>query len=171
LISGIAYRICQRAYLRFAPAVLEVMALSTTQSSSQGFSSHTLESMPVVKYGKRHQENLQEIHLEMYVSKQRTSTTESLGNVVHQHLHAATGSEGRHNLAGATDVRGATTEVVNIPDERMWPESSDQPLTCSICTEDFHENHDVRILPCSHIYHSCCIDPWLLDFGRNCPLW
>jgi hypothetical protein len=157
--------------LRFSPAVVQVMALSTMQSSSEGFVSHTLESMPVVKYGKRLQERLRETHL---VSQQRTSTTESLvtlGNGRDQHLHADAGSESWHSLAGAADGRGATAEGVNIPDERMCPESRDQPLTCSICAEDFCESHDIRILPCSHIYHRCCIDPWLLDFGGNCPLW
>jgi len=43
--------------------------------------------------------------------------------------------------------------------------------TCSICTEDFVEGRNVRILPCRHIYHRRCIDPWLLDFAGTCPLW
>lgn len=47
----------------------------------------------------------------------------------------------------------------------------DTTLTCSVCTEDFVENDAVRILPCGHIYHRRCIDPWLLRFGGNCPLW
>jgi hypothetical protein len=43
--------------------------------------------------------------------------------------------------------------------------------SCSICTENFAENENVRILPCGHIYHRCCIDPWLIDFSGTCPLW
>lgn len=49
--------------------------------------------------------------------------------------------------------------------------SSDSELACSVCTEDFIENDSVRILPCGHIYHRRCIDPWLLRFGGTCPLW
>src|SRR5208282_3690852 len=42
---------------------------------------------------------------------------------------------------------------------------------CTVCTEDFIESEDVRILPCHHIYHKRCIDPWLLYFAGTCPLW
>lgn len=42
---------------------------------------------------------------------------------------------------------------------------------CSICTEEFYEGENVRILPCTHIFHRRCLDPWLLGFGETCPLW
>jgi hypothetical protein len=42
---------------------------------------------------------------------------------------------------------------------------------CSICTEHFVEGENVKTLPCGHIYHRRCIDPWLLDFNSSCPLW
>lgn len=41
---------------------------------------------------------------------------------------------------------------------------------CSICTEDLEQGQNVRILPCSHIYHRRCIDPWLLSSSGTCPL-
>jgi hypothetical protein len=150
---------------------VQVMALPLRQNPSQDLVSCTLGSIPVVKYGKRHQEKLREVDLDTSVSKQRAGTTETpdtLGRDRVQYPHAATGSESRHNLVGATDV---LAEAVRTLDERMRPEAADQPLTCSICTEDFRESEDIRILPCSHIYHKSCIDPWLLDFGGNCPLW
>lgn len=46
-----------------------------------------------------------------------------------------------------------------------------EPVCCSICTEDFLDRENVRILPCAHIYHQPCIDSWLLDFSGTCPLW
>lgn len=49
--------------------------------------------------------------------------------------------------------------------------SSIDPATCSICIESFAENENVRILPCNHIYHQRCIDPWLLHKSGTCPLW
>ena len=49
--------------------------------------------------------------------------------------------------------------------------SDPEPMGCSICTDDFRERENVRILPCSHIYHRRCIDPWLLEFARTCPMW
>ena len=49
--------------------------------------------------------------------------------------------------------------------------SSIDPATCSVCIESFAENENVRILPCTHIYHQRCIDPWLLYKSGTCPLW
>ncbi|KAK1829912.1 hypothetical protein QBC39DRAFT_119652 [Podospora conica] len=41
---------------------------------------------------------------------------------------------------------------------------------CAICTEDFRPRAWVRRLPCKHIFHAQCIDPWLLEFSKTCPL-
>ncbi|VUC29556.1 unnamed protein product [Clonostachys rosea] len=43
--------------------------------------------------------------------------------------------------------------------------------TCSICTEDFGMQEDVRILPCNHQFHPRCVDPWLIQHSSSCPLW
>ena len=59
----------------------------------------------------------------------------------------------------------------NTPHNREQPRTSHEPLSCSVCTEVFFESDDVRILPCDHVYHQSCIDPWLLDFASTCPLW
>lgn len=42
---------------------------------------------------------------------------------------------------------------------------------CSICTEDFVDGDNIRRLPCHHIFHPRCIDPWLSGFAVTCPLW
>lgn len=39
---------------------------------------------------------------------------------------------------------------------------------CSICTDKFTEKDTVRELPCKHIFHPNCIDPWLLAHSK-CP--
>jgi hypothetical protein len=46
-----------------------------------------------------------------------------------------------------------------------------QYLACSICTEDFVIPENVRVLPCNHMFHPACIDPWLLFKSATCPLW
>ncbi|KAL8923834.1 MAG: hypothetical protein Q9208_004395 [Pyrenodesmia sp. 3 TL-2023] len=53
--------------------------------------------------------------------------------------------------------------------------SSNQPSyaqpTCPICLDDFVPQHTiVRSLPCHHIYHPECIDPFLLKNSSLCPV-
>lgn len=54
----------------------------------------------------------------------------------------------------------------STPDHTLWA----QP-TCPICLDDFipHET-TVRSLPCHHIYHPACIDPFLRDNSSLCPV-
>lgn len=42
--------------------------------------------------------------------------------------------------------------------------------SCSICLEDFEEQQALWILPCEHIFHKACIEPWLLTQSAVCPL-
>ncbi|KAF5011840.1 hypothetical protein FDECE_2072 [Fusarium decemcellulare] len=41
---------------------------------------------------------------------------------------------------------------------------------CSICTDEFAADHDVRVLPCNHEFHPRCVDPWLVAKSGTCPL-
>lgn len=42
---------------------------------------------------------------------------------------------------------------------------------CPICTEDFVDGVLLRLLPCEHMFHPTCIDPWLSWRARTCPIW
>lgn len=59
----------------------------------------------------------------------------------------------------------------HIPSNRSQISPHDEASECPICTEEFRERENVRVLPCTHIYHRRCIDPWLLQFAGTCPLW
>ncbi|KAG0141165.1 hypothetical protein CROQUDRAFT_718293 [Cronartium quercuum f. sp. fusiforme G11] len=45
-------------------------------------------------------------------------------------------------------------------------------VTCPICVCDFDADDDIRVLPCDarHRFHQECVDPWLLNVSRFCPL-
>lgn len=40
---------------------------------------------------------------------------------------------------------------------------------CAVCIEGYKANDVVRILPCKHVFHKHCVDPWLQDH-RTCPM-
>ncbi|XP_059820418.1 E3 ubiquitin-protein ligase RNF149-like isoform X2 [Hypanus sabinus] len=40
---------------------------------------------------------------------------------------------------------------------------------CAVCIEVYRSRDVVRILPCKHVFHRMCIDPWLLEH-RTCPM-
>jgi len=42
--------------------------------------------------------------------------------------------------------------------------------TCSICIDDYEDKDEIRQLSCSHIFHTKCIDPWLLNESYKCPM-
>ena len=45
----------------------------------------------------------------------------------------------------------------------------EQRDSCSICFEELQKRQRVRVLPCEHMFHIACIDPWLIRTA-NCPL-
>ncbi|XP_053165747.1 E3 ubiquitin-protein ligase RNF149 [Hemicordylus capensis] len=40
---------------------------------------------------------------------------------------------------------------------------------CAVCIENYKPKDTVRILPCKHVFHRHCIDPWLLGHS-TCPM-
>ncbi|PYH73681.1 putative RING finger protein [Aspergillus vadensis CBS 113365] len=48
--------------------------------------------------------------------------------------------------------------------------SGDNHRTCAICIDQFADDDDIRSLPCRHIFHTVCLDPWVTKKNAFCPL-
>lgn len=72
-------------------------------------------------------------------------------------------------VSTASPARQSSPGHVGVETAQTLPTLS-QP-TCPICLDDFESNQtQVRELPCRHIYHPECIDPFLLRNSSLCPL-
>ncbi|XP_063703518.1 E3 ubiquitin-protein ligase Iruka [Culicoides brevitarsis] len=60
-------------------------------------------------------------------------------------------------------------KIEELPTVPIEQEQVDMKLQCSVCWEDFQLNEQVRKLPCTHVFHSDCICPWLANHG-TCPI-
>lgn len=64
----------------------------------------------------------------------------------------------------------ATARIQELPIvEYKHDGASGDRAVCAICLEELQDEIRVRKLPCSHLYHIPCIDPWLVS-NRTCPL-
>ncbi|KAI9193730.1 uncharacterized protein BJ171DRAFT_524360 [Polychytrium aggregatum] len=59
------------------------------------------------------------------------------------------------------------TRIFDVQQEDL---DFDQKATCSICLEHYERGEKLRILPCKHEFHQYCIDKWLLERNKTCPI-
>ncbi|CAK9143698.1 unnamed protein product [Ilex paraguariensis] len=53
---------------------------------------------------------------------------------------------------------------------KMQKHLKEEAAQCYICLVEYEEGDSVRILPCQHEFHRTCVDKWLKDMHRVCPL-
>lgn len=64
---------------------------------------------------------------------------------------------------------GASSEIVQQLPIYPYKVEKDKTDECLICQYVYESGDKIKTLPCFHIYHSDCIDPWLLKNG-TCPV-
>ncbi|BAF17349.1 E3 ubiquitin-protein ligase RLIM [Oryza sativa Japonica Group] len=53
---------------------------------------------------------------------------------------------------------------------RSLKHQTEEAAQCYICLVEYAEGDCVRILPCNHEFHLTCVDKWLKEIHRVCPL-
>ncbi|KAL7822361.1 hypothetical protein V8C26DRAFT_241532 [Trichoderma gracile] len=140
------------------------------QSRARGLAMAVLETLPIVKFKNNQDSAKPDPDLELDAATTgdgRTQRSSSIFTNDPRH-EASRGAAGATGAAGQGEARDAppVAESRGAADAAPPPENAG----CSICTEDFREGEDMRVLPCNHKFHPTCIDPWLVNVSGTCPL-
>ncbi|PWA97121.1 zinc finger, RING/FYVE/PHD-type [Artemisia annua] len=62
-------------------------------------------------------------------------------------------------------------EALPVKLHRKLPKKSyEDDAQCYICLVEYEDGDEVRVLPCHHEFHRLCVDKWLKEIHRICPL-
>ena len=136
------------------------------QSRAKGLARAILETFPIIKFGDEIPNKGGNHDVELHGVATRDSRPSQ--------------SETRTDAQSREDAAAMATGPMLTETTSAHQESSPKPehnvsvaknSVCSICTDDFTKGEEVRVLPCEHLYHPACIDPWLVNVSATCPLW
>ncbi|KAF2712409.1 hypothetical protein K504DRAFT_426656 [Pleomassaria siparia CBS 279.74] len=143
------------------------------QSRARGIGRAILETIPIVKFGQTEPPKSTDVELGTAAERTAAETTAEPGTVTSQpetETRSADDTGVQRNApleqqSGIAAALPAASGALSLNDD-----SSEEALGCSICTDDFENGQDIRLLPCNHKFHPECVDPWLLNVSGTCPL-
>lgn len=63
----------------------------------------------------------------------------------------------------------AKKALTRIPTKPVKTGDKELDSDCAVCIDPYKAGDIVRMLPCRHVFHKTCVDPWLLEH-RTCPM-
>jgi len=74
------------------------------------------------------------------------------------------------NQLGASGVPPAEkTQIDSLPVVTITQKNIDDKIECAVCREEYTLVEEVKKLPCAHVFHPECVDPWL-ELHNSCPI-
>eukprot|EP01018_Ginkgo_biloba_P016577 Gb_40184 [translate_table: standard] len=152
----------------------QVWALQRLGSGSDGGSGHSRRCASGLHLEGR-------CSCEAYVMTEETSTRTSISRIVMlaEALFEVLDEIHRQSVAlSSTSLVSlpAPDDVVDSFPLRIHKKSeqsetvNEEESQCYICLVEYEDGEQIRILPCHHEYHMACVDKWLKEVHRVCPL-
>lgn len=79
----------------------------------------------------------------------------------------------RPSMSAIGSVPAPNEVVESLPVKlysKLQKHLNEEAAQCYICLVEYEEGDSVRILPCHHEFHRTCVDKWLKEIHRVCPL-
>jgi len=61
------------------------------------------------------------------------------------------------------------TKINSLPIDTITQEEVDDKVECAVCRDEYVLEEEVKRLPCKHVFHPKCVDPWL-ELHDSCPI-
>ncbi|KAL6620185.1 hypothetical protein ACP70R_035324 [Stipagrostis hirtigluma subsp. patula] len=90
---------------------------------------------------------------------------------IHQQSAALSSSRPSFSSIGSVPAPREVVECLPVKVHRKpLKYQTEETAQCYICLVEYEEGDCVRILPCNHEFHLTCVDKWLKEIHRVCPL-